>query len=104
MYSNIGSKIKGLAVVSAWVGIIASVIIGILIIQGSFSPYFNTIAKGTVGFIGFLVIICGSLSSWVFSWVLYGFGDLIEEVKEISYLSRSKAVPDKIVGPIFQDR
>lgn len=68
MYNNIGGKIKMLARVLAWIGIIACFIIGIVLISND---------EDTV-FIGFLTMILGSLVSWVSSFVLYGFGELVE--------------------------
>lgn len=62
MFDNIGGKIKGFAKVVAWLGIILSVIIGFLSIETG----------------GILIIIIGSVSSWVGSFVLYGFGQLVE--------------------------
>ncbi len=68
MFDNIGSKIKTLAQVVCWIGIIASFIIG-LILMGQ--------DDGAV-FIGLLVLIFGSLFSWIGSFITYGFGQLIE--------------------------
>lgn len=63
MYDEVGGKIKTLAKVIAWVGIIASVVVGIV-----------TISTG----VGILVLILGPLFSWLSTLVLYGFGQLIE--------------------------
>ena len=71
MFDNIGSKIKTVAATIAWLGIIGSVIIGIVMIAESL-------------LVGLLVIIVGSLSSWVSSFTLYGFGQLIENTDIIS--------------------
>ena len=69
MFENIGGKIKGLAKVVCWIGIILSVITGILAIA----------AQGSAGFIpGIAIIIVGALGSWVGSFVLYGFGEMVE--------------------------
>lgn len=62
MFDNIGGKIKGFAKIVAWLGIILSVIIGLL-----------SMATG-----GILIMIIGGVSSWVGSFVLYGFGQLVE--------------------------
>lgn len=71
MYENIGDKIKGVAVITAILGIIASIIYG-----GSIIAATNRYGSG-VG-LGWMIIIIGSLLSWVSSFVLYGFGELIE--------------------------
>lgn len=71
MFDNIGDKIKTVAATIAWLGIIGSIIIGIIMI-----------AEGTSG--GLVVMIVGSLSSWVSSFTLYGLGQLIENTDTIS--------------------
>ena len=96
MFSNIGRKIKVLAKVFCWLGIIGSVIIGVLMISGS--SYFTAIsgnlsndaaafAAGSLGaFGGIVFIIVGSLLSWISSFVLYGFGKLVDNSSELVYL------------------
>lgn len=74
MFKNIGGKIKGLASVIAWLGIIVSVVTGVI--------YMATAFDG-VG-IGFLILVLGSLVSWISSWLLYGFGELIENTSKIA--------------------
>lgn len=70
MFNNIGGKIKTLASLLAWLGIIASFILGfvLLSIDDSMIP------------IGVIVIVVGSLISWIGSFLFYGFGELIEKV------------------------
>lgn len=75
MYSNIGKKIQGLAKFFAILGIIICVVIGGLIIQDAEGAYgYNEIGLT----IGIAVIVLGSILSWIFSFVLYGFGRLVE--------------------------
>lgn len=81
MFDNIGSKIKTVATTIAWLGIIGSIIIGIIIIAEANDSYYPS-ATETLS--GWLVIIVGSLSSWVSSFTLYGFGQLIENTDIIS--------------------
>ena len=68
MFNNIGGKIKALAQVVCWIGIIASVMIGF--------AYMTIGDEETT--IGFFIMILGSLLSWVGSFMTYGFGQLIE--------------------------
>ena len=69
MFDNIGSKIKTLAKVVCWIGIIGSIIAGIAMIA----------TMGSVGVLsGLLTIVLGTLLSWVGSFVLYGFGEMVE--------------------------
>jgi len=74
MFSNIGGKIKNLAIVVTWIGIISSVILGIIMMATGY---------GEMVLIGFLVALVGSLLSWVGSFLLYGFGQLIENTDTI---------------------
>lgn len=73
MYDNIGGKIKGLAKVICVIGIIVSVIAGL-----------NVFADNEQDeFLGVLYFIIGPLLSWVGSFFLYGFGELIEKTSNI---------------------
>ena len=78
MYKNIGAKIKVLAKAIAWIGILISLIVGVIFIiadGGWFDIEF---------FIGIGVLVGGSLLSWVSSWFMYGFGELIVKTTEIA--------------------
>lgn len=81
MFDNIGSKIKTVATTIAILGIIGSIIIGSVMIKEANDSYYPS-ATETLS--GWLVIIVGSLSSWVSSFTLYGFGQLIENTDIIS--------------------
>lgn len=82
MFNNIGNKIKTYAEVVSWIGIIASIITGIVIMI--------TIATFEAIFLGLLICIIGSLACWISSFVLYGFGQLIENTDILV----SKLAPD----------
>ena len=69
MFSNIGHKIQVLAKVVCWVGIIAAVISGIIIMASGY--------RGSGVLPGVLTMILGPLGAWVGSFMLYGFGELI---------------------------
>lgn len=87
MFDNIGKKIKILAYVLTWVGIIASVITGIAMMNS-----FDSIVKT----IGLIVLIVGSLLSWASSFIIYGFGQLIENTDIIA--GRNKSSDSKNVS------
>ncbi len=72
MFDNIGGKIKTLAKVMCWIGIIVSVIYGIAMIILSFWAGVLTAIMGIV------FSIIGAVLSWVGSFFTYGFGELIE--------------------------
>ncbi len=73
MFNNIGKKIKVTAVVVTILGFISSAIWGITAIAA------NTYHNPTT-LTGILIIVLGSLGSWLGSFVLYGFGQLIEDM------------------------
>lgn len=77
MFENIGGKIKGLAKIICWIGIIISVLFGIRLM-------------GQAGVVGIFYMAIGALLSWVGSFVLYGFGDLVESANIICNLLVSK--------------
>lgn len=79
MYSNIGGKIKILAKVLAWIGIIACFIVGVTLIA----------LEPALGLVGFLIMILGGILSWISSFVLYGFGELVEN-SDILAFSRGR--------------
>ena len=81
MFDNIGGKIKGLAKFFCWLGIIASFIGGIAVIAmgvrvGSY--YYSSGVDAITILSGIAIIILGSLISWIGSFLLYGFGQLID--------------------------
>ncbi|MDY4252496.1 SHOCT domain-containing protein [Clostridium sp.] len=86
MFENIGGKIKTLAKILCWVGIILSVLIAMILFieakEGSYKTedlYMN---------LGCIYLIFGPLVSWVSSFFIYGFGELIERTTEISLNTR----------------
>lgn len=86
MFENIGGKIETLAKVLCWVGIILSVLIAMILFieakEGSYKTedlYMN---------LGCIYLIFGPLVSWVSSFFIYGFGELIERTTEISLNTR----------------
>lgn len=78
MFENIGGKIKVLAKVCTWIGIGGSVLAGVPVM----------IASGVAGLI---VIVVGCLASWVGSFLLYGFGQLVENSDKMAANSEKVA-------------
>lgn len=68
MFNNIGSKIKKLTTFVAVFLMIIFTIIGAIYMYRFSDEWY----------IGLLIIIIGSLFSWLGSFVLYGFGELVE--------------------------
>ena len=70
MYDNIGGKIKGLAKSMFIVEAIGAVITGIVLLATNDDLIFE----------GLLTLFCGPIIAWVSSWVLYAFGELVEDI------------------------
>ena len=88
MFSNIGRKIKITAKVFCWIGIIISVAGGVGMIVAGFSgmlPQAGSIVT-ILGGIG--TALLGSLLSWVGSFLMVGFGELVENSAEIAASTR----------------
>ncbi len=85
MWSNIGHKIKTLAKVICWIGIVLSVLVGIMAIAtgGTLQSYGYTYNTGNNILTGILVIVLGVLGSWLGSLTMYGFGELVERAMNI---------------------
>ena len=79
MFDNIGGKIKGLAKTIFIIETIICVIAGLVML-----------AEGTDDLIitALITMIVGPLTAWVSSWLLYGFGELIEKTCEIAENTR----------------
>lgn len=84
MFDNIGKKIKSLASVLCWVGIIAYVITAIIMFILSSMDDGNGLFIG----LGFAFLIVGPLLSWVSSFFMYGFGELIDRACDIERNTR----------------
>ena len=81
MWYHIGRKLKALAKVICWLGIIGSVI-GAIVLWSQNNGYRNpTILSG------FLCLGLGCLGSWIGSWTLYGLGLVVEYVENKSDIS-----------------
>ena len=68
MFSNVGSKLKVFAKITAWIGIVICVIYGFVML----------VSMEGMALIGLLIMTVGSLVAWISSLVLYGFGELVE--------------------------
>ncbi len=94
MFKNIGGKIKTLASVIAWLGIISSVI-------GGFG--YMTIDEDFI-FGGIIIVVAGSITSWIGSFVLYGFGELVENSAIIAQKTDVTVPKQKAVNTAPQTR
>ena len=89
MWENISDKIKILAKIIAILGIISSLIAGIIFTNQGFIINKESEGGELYLLIGFVIIIGGSIFSWVASWFMYGFGDIIEKITAIELNTRN---------------
>ncbi len=99
MFNNIGKKIKTLAVVIFVLELIGVFIVGLVTMIGGAAGASigikNSGVFGLTGFIGGLIIwIVGFLSSWICSFFLYGFGELIDKTAENA--QNTKRIADQL--------
>ena len=76
MYDNISKKIMLLAKITFIVGAVFSVILG-------FGLIIAFPDDGVGAIVGIFVMLLGGFLSWVSSWGLYGFGELIDKTCNI---------------------
>lgn len=100
MFRNPGGKIKSYAKVLFWIGVVISIIIGVIEIGSSFvaAAYsyqgsFGTILLGILG--GILTVAIGTLISWLAVLTLYAFGTLVENSDELVRLNGGIPSGDK---------
>ncbi len=74
MYNNIGKKIKTVAKAAGYVGTIVSMIVGYI----------------TLPYGGFLIFIFGPIVSWLSTFLIYGFGQLIENTDVLAAQVRNQ--------------
>ncbi|MBQ8177844.1 MAG: hypothetical protein IJ033_01500 [Clostridia bacterium] len=84
MFDDIGNKIKKLAKVMYIIEVLCCVIIGIVIFILS-----ATENNGLTILYGLLILILGPIFAWLATFVLYAFGDLVDNVAAI----RNKVAP-----------
>ena len=81
MFENISDKIKTLAKITTIVGIAFSIIFGF---------YLLILLEQIL--LGLAIAVLGSLASWVGSFTLYGFGELIENTSRPVYTQSNSLV------------
>ena len=92
MFTHIGRKIKTLAKVLCWIGIVLFILAGLAMIAYG-------LIKGEVRMIVLMSLAgiatggVGALLSWVCSFLLYGFGQLVDKTEAIECNTRPDAAP-----------
>lgn len=74
MFRNIGKKIKTLSQIYCWAGIIVFAIAGIVLL------FIEDMAL-----VGLLFLLVGPLLSWIGAWLMYSWGDLVDNVEIIKF-------------------
>ena len=83
MFSNIGTKIQGVAQFFCWAGIALSILAGVIMM-----------AMGEeLALVGILTAVVGGIGSWIGSLFLYGFGELIVKATQIEKNTRKGSAP-----------
>ena len=94
MYDNIGKKIKGLATVIFILEALTALISGIA---------FMAIDDDMI-WLGVLTIIIGPVFAWISSWLLYGFGELIDKTADIARNTSGSGMKSKTQANIDNAR
>ncbi len=81
MFKNIGKQIKAWSKFNCLLGIIFSFAVAIVIFIIGGNSYPN---DGPFFLIGVIVAIIGPINSWVSSWLLYGYGQIIENTDKLA--------------------
>ena len=101
MFQNAGKKVKTLAVVAFWIGIIAAIFGAIGYLQDT-SSHEPTLPPAL-----FLLITIG-LFSYIYSLIVYAFGELVETSCERTELARetaqAQAETNRLLHLLLEDR
>lgn len=93
MFDNVGGKIKVIAILMFWFGIIGSIIYGIVDAQETIKEidvWGRTEEKTKFDAVTFLVIsFVGSFASIVSAYFIYGFGEIVESATITGYKTKS---------------
>ena len=79
MFNEVGDKLKSLSRIVCWLGIIASCIYGLYLI-------FIGLSQESELFLleGVIFCVLGSLSSWLSSLFIFGFGIIVESAENLA--------------------
>lgn len=75
LYENIGGKIKNLAKWIFVVELIGAIVTGLVLLFTD---------EGLILY-GILTLLCGPIVAWIGSWILYAFGEMVEDVHAIRH-------------------
>ena len=93
MFKNIGKKIRVLAIVRFWLYALGSFISGIVIL-----------AEDEWLDLGLPLLLAGPVYALIVSWLIYGFGQLIENTDKIANKMNNETVVPKVKSnPAFKE-
>ena len=78
MFDHIGGKIKNVAKAVCWSGIVLSIVFGLILLIALST---DSLAIGIA--VAIPVTVLGAFLSWIGSFTLYGYGELIELTAKI---------------------
>ena len=81
MFDNVGSKLKKMAKVFCWIGIIAFVLLGFITIFAAEKQY----DPGNLRITGFCYLFIGPICSWLSSLGIYALGQIAEDVEATKF-------------------
>ena len=92
-FNNIGGKIKGLALVMFWVGVIGSFLASLVCMMVGYTTQSFSHVEMVLAYwlLSVVIFFGGMLASWVGCFFTYGFGELIVKTTEIAENTRPDA-------------
>lgn len=82
MFDHIGGKIKTVAKAVCWIGIVLSIVFGLILLI-ALSTDSLAIGIAVAIPVAIPVTVLGAFLSWIGSFTLYGYGELIELTAKI---------------------
>ena len=92
MFTNIGKKIKTLAKVLCWIGMIGGAVSGLTMIalgaagigiNINSGESYSFVGSAALIVIGTVLMIVLPLLSWISTFMLYGFGEIVDSVSDL---------------------
>lgn len=86
MFNDCGEKIKNVAKILCWIGVIASIIFALVMFAKADASWrTEDLFKG----LGWLFLIAGPIVSFINGLLMYGFGELIENTSSLDTYTKS---------------
>lgn len=100
MYNNVGKKIQILAKILGWLLLFGGAVAWLILITNGYdSRYYGHVYERDDDLLGWLCLVGGGIG-FVSSWLVYGFGQIVEDVRTI----REKTEPEEIDSPKLDEK